>query len=110
MKQNQLIKISNVVKPTSASTTSSTAPKLKWWAWVYCMADPASARRLCSTQRLPAWLHLSETGSLYNRQDFSVKLLTTLYEHFSINDVVPTGTTDNVFKLCIEILEDHLKR
>ncbi len=108
MKQNQLIKISNVVEADQCINYLINRPQTEMVGLGLLYGRPglgktAFAQRI-AFQRGYIYLRLE---AFTTAKTFSVKLLTTLYEHFSINDVVPTGTTDNVFKLCIEILEDH---
>ena len=108
MKQNQLIRIGNVVEADQCINYLINRPQAEMVGLGLLYGRPGLGKttyaQRTAFQRGYIYLRLE---AFTTAKTFSVKLLSTLYEYFDINDVIPSGTTENVFKLCMEILEDH---
>ncbi len=108
MKQNQLVRIANVVEADQCINYLINRPKLEMVGLGLLYGRPGLGKTTYA-QRMAF-----QRGYIYLRleayttpKSFANDLLTTLYEKFSINNLVPVGTTGNIFKLCMQILEEH---
>lgn len=108
MKQNQLVKIRNVVEADQCINYLINRPKLEMVGLGLIYGRPGYGKTTFA-QRIAF-----QRGYIYMRLEayttaktFASMLVTALYEHYSINDVVPIGTAQNLYKLCMQILEEH---
>jgi replication-associated recombination protein RarA len=108
VKQNQLVRIRNVVEADNCINYLINRPKLEMVGLGLLYGRPgfgktAFAQRT-AFQRGYIYLRLE---SFTTARTFATKLVSALYEHYEINDPIPFGTAQNLYKHCTDLLEEH---
>ncbi|MDP3114079.1 MAG: ATP-binding protein [Candidatus Cloacimonadaceae bacterium] len=108
MKQGKLIRISNVEKADETIRFLLNRPKLEMVGLGLIYGKPGLgkttyANRIAFSKGY-IYLRLEATTT---PKSFAVHLLTALYKRFNLGEYIPMGTANNLFKACLQILEDH---
>ncbi|MDP3113249.1 MAG: AAA family ATPase [Candidatus Cloacimonadaceae bacterium] len=108
MKQNQLVKISNVVEADQCINYLMNRPKMEMVGLGLIYGRPGLGKttyaQRMAFQRGYIYLRLEATST---PKSFAVNLLTALYQRFELGSYIPSGTTNNIFSLCMQILDEH---
>lgn len=108
MKQNQLVRIANVVEADQCINYLVNRPKLEMVGLGLLYGRPGLGKttyaQRIAFQRGYIYLRLEAYSTA---KTFGNSLIAALYEKYGINDIVPIGTASNIFTLCKQILEDH---
>jgi len=108
MKQGNLIRITNVVEADECINFLLHRPKLEMVGLGLIYGRPGLGKTTYASRiafsRGYIYLRLEATTT---PKAFSVELLTALYRRFNLGEYIPNGTTNNLFKLSMQILEDH---
>jgi Cdc6-like AAA superfamily ATPase len=108
MKQGNLVKITNVVEADECINFLLNRPKLEMVGLGLIYGRPGLGKTTYASRiaysRGYIYLRLEATTT---PKAFSVELLTALYRRFNLGEYIPNGTTNNLFKLSMQILEDH---
>ncbi len=110
MKQNQLVRIRNVVEADNCINYLVNRPKTEMVGLGLLYGRPgygktAFAQRT-AFQRGYIYLRLE---SHTTAKTFANMLVAALYDHLNINDPIPIGTSQNLYKHCMDILDEHPK-
>ncbi len=108
MKQNQLVKISNVVEADQCIQYLMRRPKMEMVGLGLIYGKPGLgkttyAQRIAFQQD---YLYL-RLESMTTPKAFSGMLLRALYRRFNLGSFIPTGSTNNLFSHCKDILDEH---
>ena len=108
MKQGQLIKTSNVLKADATIKFLLNRPKLEMVGLGLIYGKPGLgkttyARRIAYTRGY-VYLRLEATTT---PKTFAKELLQNLYRSLGMGDYLPVGTTNNIYKQCIQLLLDN---
>ena len=108
MKQNQLVRISNVVEADQCVNYLLNRPKMEMVGLGLIYGLPGLGKttyaQRMAFQRGYIYLRLEATTT---PKSFAVDLITALYQRFNLGYNVPYGTTNNLFKLSLQILEEQ---
>lgn len=108
MKSNKLVMISNVVEADQCVQYLLRRPKTEMVGLGMIYGRPGLGKttyaQRIAFQRNYIYLRLE---SMTTPKAFSTMLLTTLYRKFDLGNFIPTGSTNNLFKLCMQILDEH---
>ena len=108
MKQGKLVKITNVIKADETISFLLNRPKLEMVGLGLIYGRPGLGKTTYASRiafaRGYIYLRLEATTT---PKSFAVELLTALYRRFNLGEYIPTGTTNNLFKRCLQILEDN---
>ncbi len=108
MKQGNLIRITNVVEADECINFLLKRPKMEMVGLGLIYGRPGLGKTTYASRiafsRGYVYLRLEATTT---PKSFAVELLTALYRRFNLGDYIPYGTTNNLFKLSLQILEDH---
>jgi replication-associated recombination protein RarA len=108
MKQGNLVRITNVVEADECINFLLNRPKLEMVGLGLIYGRPGLGKTTYASRiaysRGYIYLRLEATTT---PKAFSVELLTALYRRFNLGEYIPNGTTNNLFKLAMQILEDH---
>jgi replication-associated recombination protein RarA len=108
MKQGNLVRITNVVEADECINFLLNRPKLEMVGLGLIYGRPGLGKTTYASRiaysRGYIYLRLEATTT---PKAFSVELLTALYRRFNLGEYIPNGTTNNLFKLSMQILEDH---
>lgn len=108
MKQGQLIKTRNVQKADAAIKFLLNRPKLEMVGLGLIYGKPGLGKTTYANRMA------FSNGYIYIRleatttpKSFAVQLLTSLYRRFHLGEYIPVGTANNLFKACLQVLEDN---
>ena len=108
MKQNQLVRISNVVEADQCVNYLLNRPKMEMVGLGLIYGLPGLGKttyaQRMAFQRGYIYLRLEATST---PKSFAVDLITALYQRFGLGNNIPYGTTNNLFKLSLQILEEQ---
>ncbi len=108
MKQNQLVRISNVVEADQCVNYLLNRPKMEMVGLGLIYGLPGLGKttyaQRMAFQRGYIYLRLEATST---PKSFAVDLITALYQRFNLGNNIPYGTTNNLFKLSLQILEEQ---
>ena len=108
MKQNQLVRISNVVEADQCVNYLLNRPKMEMVGLGLIYGLPGLGKttyaQRMAFQRGYIYLRLEATTT---PKSFAVDLITALYQRFNLGYNIPYGTTNNLFKLSLQILEEQ---
>jgi Cdc6-like AAA superfamily ATPase len=108
MKQNKLVKISNVVEADQCIQYLLRRPKMEMVGLGLIYGRPGLGKttyaQRIAFQRNYVYLRLE---SMTTPKAFSTMLLTALYRKFDLGNFIPSGSTNNLFKLSMQILDEH---
>lgn len=108
MKANKLVMISNVVEADQCVQYLLRRPKTEMVGLGMIYGRPGLGKttyaQRIAFQRNYIYLRLE---SMTTPKAFSTMLLTALYRKFDLGNFIPTGSTNNLFKLCMQILDEH---
>jgi len=108
LKQNQLVRISNVVEADQCVNYLLNRPKMEMVGLGLIYGLPGLGKttyaQRMAFQRGYIYLRLEATTT---PKSFAVDLITALYQRFNLGYNVPYGTTNNLFKLSLQILEEQ---
>jgi replication-associated recombination protein RarA len=108
MKQGNLVRITNVVEADECINFLLNRPKLEMVGLGLIYGRPGLGKTTYASRiafsRGYIYLRLEATTT---PKAFSVELLTALYRRFNLGEYIPNGTTNNLIKLSMQILEDH---
>jgi replication-associated recombination protein RarA len=108
MKQGKLVRTQNVVAADQCIEYLLNRPKLEMVGLGLIYGKPGLGKTTYASRMA------FSKGYLYLRleatttpKSFAQKLLLTLYKRFNLGHHLPYGTANNLFKRCLDILEDH---
>ena len=108
MKQGQLIKTSNVLKADATIKFLLNRPKLEMVGLGLIYGKPGLGKTTYANRMA------FSNGYIYIRleatttpKSFAVQLLTSPYRRYHLGEYIPVGTANNLFKACLQVLEDH---
>ncbi|MDD2229308.1 MAG: ATP-binding protein [Candidatus Cloacimonetes bacterium] len=108
MKQNLLVKISNVVEADHCINYLMNRPKMEMVGLGLIYGRPGLGKttyaQRMAFQRCYIYLRLEATTT---PKSFAMQLLSALYQRFELGAFIPTGTTNNIFKMSMQILDDN---
>jgi Cdc6-like AAA superfamily ATPase len=108
MKQGKLVRIANVVEADECVSFLLNRPKLEMVGLGLIYGRPGLGKTTYASRiafsRGYVYLRLEATTTA---KTFAKELLTTLYRRFGLNDCLPRGSTNSLFKNCIALLEMH---
>ena len=108
MKQGNLVRITNVVEADECISFLLNRPKLEMVGLGLIYGRPGLGKTTYASRiaysRGYIYLRLE---AVTTPKAFAVELLTALYRRFNLGEYIPNGTTNNLFKLSMQILEDH---
>jgi Cdc6-like AAA superfamily ATPase len=108
MKQNKLVMISNVVEADQCVQYLLRRPKMEMVGLGMIYGRPGLGKttyaQRIAFQRNYIYLRLE---SMTTPKALSTMLLTALYRKFDLGNFIPTGSTNNLFKLGMQILDEH---
>jgi replication-associated recombination protein RarA len=108
LKQNQLVRISNVVEADQCVNYLLNRPKMEMVGLGLIYGLPGLGKttyaQRMAFQRGYIYLRLEATST---PKSFAVDLITALYQRFGLGNNIPYGTTNNLFKLSLQILEEQ---
>jgi replication-associated recombination protein RarA len=108
LKQNQLVRISNVVEADQCVNYLLNRPKMEMVGLGLIYGLPGLGKttyaQRMAFQRGYIYLRLEATTT---PKSFAVDLITALYQRFNLGYNIPYGTTNNLFKLSLQILEEQ---
>lgn len=109
MKQGKLVNIANVIKADETINFLLNRPKAEMVGLGLIYGRPGLGKTTYASRiaftRGYIYLRLEATTT---PKSFAVELLTSLYRRFGLGEYVPSGTTNNLYKLCLKILEEHV--
>ena len=108
MKQGILVRTENVISADSCINYLLDRPKMEMVGLGLLYGKPGlgkttSAKRMAFSKGY-VYLRLESTTT---PKAFAMELLSNLYKRFGLGEYIPYGTANNLFKLCLQSLEDH---
>jgi len=108
MKQGTLVRTQNVIAADKCIEYLQGRPKLEMVGLGLLYGRPGLGKTTYASRTA------FSQGYLYLRLEatttpktFSSKLLLTLYKRFGMGEYIPHGTANDLFKMCLSLLEDH---
>ena len=108
MKQGKLVRTQNVIAADKCIEYLLTRPKLEMVGLGLLYGRPGLGKTTYASR-----IAFSQ-GYLYLRLEatttpkaFASKLLLALYKRFGMGEYIPYGTANDLFMMCITVLEDH---
>ena len=108
MKPNKLVQIKNVIRADACIQFLMKRPKTEMVGLGLIYGKPGLGKTTYATRiafmRGYVYMRLEATTT---PKSFAVDLLTALYRRFGMGEFIPSGTTNNLFKYCLKILEEN---
>ena len=108
MKPNKLVQIKNVIRADACIQFLMKRPKTEMVGLGLIYGKPGLGKTTYATRiafmRGYVYMPLEATTT---PKSFAVDLLTALYRRFGMGEFIPSGTTNNLFKYCLKILEEN---
>ncbi|MFA4958401.1 MAG: ATP-binding protein [Candidatus Cloacimonas sp.] len=108
MKQGKLVPITNVQKADRCIDFLLNRPRMEMVGLGMLYGRPGLGKTTCARRiaytRGYVYLRLEATTT---PKTFAKELLQNLYISFGMGDYLPAGTTNNLYKQCIQLLLDH---
>lgn len=108
MKQNKLVKISNVVEADQCIQYLMRRPKMEMVGLGLIYGRPGLGKttyaQRIAFQKNYIYLRLE---AVTTPKAFSCMLLSALYNRYNLGGFIPAGSTNSLFNLCKDILDEH---
>ena len=108
MKPNKLVQIKNVVRADACIQFLMNRPKTEMVGLGLIYGKPGLGKTTYASRiaymRGYICMRLESTTT---PKSFAVDLLTALYRRFGLGEIIPSGTTNNIFKYCLNLLDDN---
>ena len=108
MKPNKLVQIKNVVRADACIQFLMNRPKTEMVGLGLIYGKPGLGKTTYASRiafmRGYIYMRLESTT---NPKSFVTDLLTALYRRFGMGEFIPSGTTNNLFKYCLKLLDDN---
>ena len=108
MKPNKLVQIKNVVRADACIQFLMNRPKTEMVGLGLIYGKPGLGKTTYASRiafmRGYIYMRLESTTT---PKSFAVDLMTALYRRFGLGDYIPSGTTNNIFKYCLKLLDDN---
>ena len=108
MKPNKLVQIKNVIRADACIEFLMNRPKTEMVGLGLISGKPGLGKTTYASRiafmRGYIYMRLESTT---NPKSFVTDLLTALYRRFGMGEFIPSGTTNNLFKYCLKLLDDN---
>jgi len=108
MKANKLVQIKNVIRADACIQFLMNRPKTEMVGLGLIYGKPGLGKTTYASRisymRGYIYMRLESTTT---PKSFAVDLLTALYRRFDLGEFIPSGTTNNIFKYCLKLLDDN---
>jgi len=108
MKPNKLVQIKNVVRADACIQFLMNRPKTEMVGLGLIYGKPGLGKTTYASRiafmRGYIYMRLESTTT---PKSFAVDLMTALYRRFGLGEFIPSGTTNNIFKYCLKLLDDN---
>ena len=108
MKPSKLVQIKNVIKTDACIQFLMNRPKTEMVGLGLIYGKPGLGKTTYASRiafmRGYIYMRLEATST---PKSFASDLLSALYRRFKLGEYIPSGTTNNLFKYCLKILEDN---
>ena len=108
MKPNKLVQIKNVIRADACIQFLMNRPKTEMVGLGMIYGKPGLGKTTYASRiafmRGYIYMRLESTT---NPKSFVTDLLTALYRRFGMGEFIPSGTTNNLFKYCLKLLDDN---
>ena len=108
MKPNKLVQIKNVIRADACIQFLMNRPKTEMVGLGLIYGKPGLGKTTYASRiafmRGYIYMRLESTTT---PKSFAVDLMTALYRRFGLGDYIPSGTTNNIFKYCLKLLDDN---
>ncbi len=108
MKPNKLVQIKNVIRADACIQFLMNRPKTEMVSLGMIYGKPGLGKTTYASRiafmRGYIYMRLESTT---NPKSFVTDLLTALYRRFGMGEFIPSGTTNNLFKYCLKLLDDN---